>query len=185
MMIVLRRFTLIAIAIVLNACADIPVTTDYEPGWQPPEPAVYTWMAHKMNSSDPIADNDLVLARVHRSVDEQLSMKGFTLTDNEAKANMLLTYHIGAEEKLDINTFHSHYGYYPCWGCWGPGFDSDVWVTQYTQGRLIIDLIDAKTKQLVWRGVATRRVPNFDTPQQRDQYIRDTVAAIFKKFPPH
>ncbi len=181
----LRYFAFVAVAIVLNACAGIPVSTDYDPNWQFPQTPAYAWLPHPMNKMDPMVDNDLVAARVHRAVDEQLAAQGLSVAASEAAANVLVTYHIGEEEKLDINTFHSHYGYYPCWGCWGPGFDSDIWVSQYTQGKLIIDLIDAKTKQLVWRGIASRRVPSFDTPQERDEYIRETVAAIFKKFPPH
>ncbi len=181
----LRYFALVTFAVVLNACAGIPVSTDYDPNWQQPATPAYAWMPHPMNKVDPMIDNDLVAARVHRAVDEQLAAKGFSVANNDADVNLLVTYHIGEEDKLDINTFHSSFGYYPCWHCWGPGFDSDIWVNQYTQGKLIIDLIDAKTKQLVWRGIASRRVPTFDSPQQRDQYIRESVAAIFKKFPPN
>ncbi len=179
----LRSFLIVCVALVLNACAGIPVSTDYDPNWQLPASPAYAWMPHPMNKVDPMVDNDLVAARVYRAVDEQLAARGFSVASSEKDVNLLVTYHIGEEEKLDVNTFHSHYGYYPCWRCWGPGFDSEVWVSQYTQGKLVIDMVDAKTKQLVWRGIASRRVPSFDSPQQRDQFIRDSVAAIFKKFP--
>ena len=181
----LRSLALVTFAVVLNACAGIPVSTDYDPNWQMPPAPVYAWMPHPLNKADPMVDNDLVEARVRRAVDAQLEAKGMRMAKTEAAANLLVAYHIGEEEKLDINTFHSHFGYYPCWHCWGPGYDSDLWVSQYTQGKLIVDLIDAKSKKLVWRGIAARRVPDFDTPQQRDQYVRETVAAIFKKFPPN
>ena len=180
----LRYLAILTVTVVLNACAAIPVSTDYEPGWQLPSPAAYAWIKRPAHRVDPMVDNDLVAARIQRAVDEQLEGKGLNRAKSEAEANLLVTYHIGEEEKLDINSFHSNYGYYPCWHCWGPGFDNDIWVTQYTQGKLVIDLIDAKTKQLVWRGVASRRVPSFDSPQERDKYVRETVAAIFKKFPP-
>lgn len=179
----LRSFLVVCAALVLNACAGIPVSTDYDPNWQLPASPAYAWMPHPMHAVDPMVDNDLVAARIYRAVDEQLAARGFNVAKSENDVNLLVTYHIGEEEKLDVNTFHSHYGYYPCWHCWGPGFDSDVWVSQYTQGKLIIDMVDAKTKQLVWRGIASRRVPSFDSPQERDQFVRDSVAAIFKKFP--
>lgn len=180
-----RFLAVVCAAIVLNACAGIPVSTDYDPNWQLPASSTYAWLPHPLNKVDPMVDNDLVAARVHRAVDEQLEAKGLSAARSENDANLLVTYHIGEEEKLDINSFHSSFGYYPCWRCWGPGFDNDIWVSQYTQGKLIIDLVDAKTKQLVWRGIASRRVPNLDSPQERDQYIRETAAAIFKKFPPN
>lgn len=179
----LRKCALLMAIIVLNACAGIPVSTDYDPAWQMPADSGYAWIKRPSLHADPMIDNDLVAGRVHRAVDDQLAGKGLHAVDSEAQAALLVTYHIGEEEKLDISSFHSNFGYYPCWRCYGPGFDSDIWVNQYTEGKLIIDLIDAKTKQLVWRGSAARRVPNFKTPAERDAYIRETVAAIFKKFP--
>jgi hypothetical protein len=181
----LRYAVLLMAAVVLNACGAIPVSTDYDPAWQMPADASYAWIKRPSAHADPMIDNDLVAGRVRRAVDDQLEGKGVRPVASEAEASLLITYHIGEEEKLDISTFHSNFGYYPCWGCYGPGFDSEVWVNQYTQGKLVIDMIDAKTKQLVWRGIASRRVPNFKTPAERDVYIRETVAAIFQKFPPN
>ncbi|MDB6061210.1 MAG: hypothetical protein JWM78_1313 [Verrucomicrobiaceae bacterium] len=184
MNIMLRLCGVLLTTAVLNACGAIPVSTDFDPEWHQPASATFAWLPKPAHSVDPMVDNDLVAARIHRAVDEQLEAKGFTATASEAQASVLVTYHIGEEEKLDINTFHSNFGYYPCWHCWGPGFDNDVWVSQYTQGKLVIDVVDAQTKKLVWRGVASRRVPDFKSPQERDTYMRETVAAIFKKFTP-
>lgn len=181
---VLRLCGVLLATLVLNACGAIPVSTDSNPEWTMPAQPAYVWMKRPAHNVDPMVDNDLVEARVKRAVDEQLAAKGFSLAVSEAAANVLVTYHIGEEEKLDINTFHSNFGYYPCWHCWGPGFNNDIWVSQYTQGKLVIDIVDAQTRKLVWRGVAERRVPSFDSPQERDAYMRETVAAIFKKFSP-
>jgi hypothetical protein len=184
-----RVLALLVTTLVLNACGGIPVSTDYDPGWRLPEPATFAWMSqpHRQPVADPLVDNDLVAGRIRRAVNEQLEARGLREAASEQQADVLATYHVGQEERLDITSFRSSYGYYPCWNCfgYGPGFDSDIWVTQYTQGKLIIDLVDAKTKKLVWRGMATRRLPSFRTPAERDAYIRETVTAIFKDFPPH
>jgi len=182
----LRLCALLATTVVLNACGGIPVSTDYDPSWHLPQPATFAWMEPpKRQLSDPLVDNDLIARRVHRAVGEQLESRGVREATPEQQPDLLATYHIGEEEKLDVTSFRSNFGYYPCWHCFGPGFDSDIWVTQYTEGKLVIDLVDAKTKQLVWRGSAARRLPNFRTPEQRDAYIRETVTAIFKGFPPN
>ena len=179
---VLRLCGVLLAASLLSACGAIPVSTDFDPAWQIPPAPVYAWMKRPLLKLDPLVDNDLMEARIQRAVDEQLAAKGFSMAAAAAQANVLVTYHVGEEDKLDVSGFHASYGYYPCWRCGGPGFDSDLWVSQYTQGKLVIDLVDAQTKKLVWRGEALRRVPDFKTPQQRDTYVRETVAAIFKKF---
>lgn len=181
-----RLLALLVTTVVLNACSGVPVSTDYDPDWHLSLPASFAWMPRPhRQTADPLVDNDLVANRVHRAVSEQLEAKGLNEAASQQQADLLVTYHIGEEERLDINSFRSNYGYYPCWHCFGyPGFDSDIWVTQYTEGKLVIDLVDAKSKQLVWRGVAKRRLPSFNTPAERDAYIRETVTAIFKNFPP-
>ncbi len=180
----LRLAGLAAFAALLSACTGFPVSTDYDSDWHFKNPSTFAWLqAPQKATSDPLIDNDLVARRVHRAVSEQLEAKGVHEATT-APPDLLVTYHVGEEDKLDISSFRTNFGYYPCWHCFGGGFDSDVWATQYTQGKLVVDLIDAGTKQLVWRGVAERRLPVFNSPADRDSYIRETVAAIFKRFPP-
>ncbi len=104
----LRLCGVVLATVVLNACGAIPVSTDFDPEWHMPATPVYAWMARPHGKLDPMVDNDLVETRIHRAVDEQLAAKGLIQGASEAQANVLVTYHIGEEEKLDINTFHSN-----------------------------------------------------------------------------
>lgn len=173
----------------LSGCSGIPVNTDFDPDYQLSPTAVYSWMEIPTHAArDPLVDNDLIERRVHRAADQQLAANGLRLATAGQQADVLVTYHLGQQEKVDISStdsFYGYYGYYPCWRCWGPRpYDRDVWVNYYTQDTLLIDIVDAKTKKLVWRGVAQRRLPSFTTPVERDTYVRETVAAIFQYFPP-
>lgn len=197
---VMRLALTLMAAVALAACNTIPVATDYDPGWTLPSGASFAWIERKGGEGrDPFVDSDLVQTRVERAVDEQLRAQGLQRVDSAGEAQLLVAYHIGEEERIDIDTFHSWYGYYPCWGCYGAGywprhgyghgygydpFGPDIWVREYTQGKLMVDLVDAQSRKLVWRGVAERRMPTLRTPAERDAYIRETVAAIFQKFPP-
>lgn len=174
----------------LSGCGGIPVSTDYDPEYQLQPTASYAWMeAPKQAMKDPLIDNDLLERRVRRAVDEQLAANGLRLVADGQHPDVLVTYHVGQKEKVDIDTadhFYGYYGYYPCWHCWGPPpfGGRDVWVTYYTQDTLLVDMVDAKTKKLIWRGVANRRMPNFKSPAERDTYVRESVNAIFQHFPP-
>jgi hypothetical protein len=177
-------------ALWLSGCVGIPVSTDYDPDYQLQPTASYAWMdVSKQAVKDPLVDNDLLERRVHRAVDEQLAANGLRLSADGQQPDLLVTYHVGQQEKVDIDTvdhFYGYYGYYPCWRCRGPApfGGSDVWVTYYTQDTLLIDIVDAKSKKLIWRGVANRRMPSFKSPTERDTYIRESVNAIFQHFPP-
>jgi hypothetical protein len=54
-------------------------------------------------------------------------------------------------------------------------------VTQYTQGTVIVDVIDPKTKDLLWRGQGVAAVA--DNEAQYEQDLKKTVEAIVDKFP--
>jgi hypothetical protein len=180
---------LLAVLVWLAGCTGIPVETDYDPDYKLSLTSSYAWMeAPKSAVRDPIVDNDLLARRVQRAVDGELAAQGLKLVGADQNPELLVTYHAGATEKIDIDTtdsFYGYYGYYPCWHCWGPGlYGRDVWVRYYTEGTLVIDIVDAKTRKLVWRGTADRRIPKFKSPLERDVFMRDSVAAIFRHFPP-
>ena len=47
----------------------------------------------------------------------------------------------------------------------------------------MLDIIDPATSELIWRGVAGRRLST-GTPQERDAYVQEIVSAILAAFPP-
>jgi len=186
---IMRINSIILIAILaLAGCATNPVTTDYDPNFNFVGLKTYDWVDNSERAvKDPLVENDLMQARIERSVDQRLSSLGFSR--KEGSTDFLINYHVKAEDKLDIDTFHSYYGYYPCWDCFGPrrfggGYRDDIWVTQYKQGVFMLDVISPATEKLVWRGIVERRLVASSTPQQRDAYVDKVVEQILSAFPP-
>ena len=54
----------------------------------------------------------------------------------------------------------------------------------YLTGALIIDIIDAGSERLVWRGTAAGEVDPGLTSQQRDERTKAIVRNILSHFPP-
>lgn len=170
----------------LQGCVGIPVATDYAVGSDFSVIKTYAWLEPKQKIIlDPYVDNDLMNKRLHDSIDRVMKTKGYKLSAKE-QADVFISYHLSSYEKLKSTHYHSHFGYYPCYGCFSGavGFDTGSDITQYREGSFIIDLVDPKSRQLLWRGVAERRLPKSGTPEKRDEYVNDIVAAILAKFPP-
>jgi len=55
------------------------------------------------------------------------------------------------------------------------------WWRQYTQGTVIVDVFDPKTKDCLWRGQGVAAVS--DNQEQYVQELQTTVAAILAEFP--
>jgi hypothetical protein len=52
----------------------------------------------------------------------------------------------------------------------------------YEVGTLVLDMYDAQTKRLVWRGVATKTVSK--KPEKNEKALEKAVEKMFKNFPP-
>ena len=72
--------------------------------------------------------------------------------------------------------------YDPYWnGRWGRTYD-EVIVRNYTEGTLIVDLIDANKKQLAWRAYLVQTVDR--DPQKTATRAQANAAAAFAQYPP-
>ena len=173
------------LALSLVGCSGIPVSTDYDTSRQFPQLSTYAWMVPKQKLvEDPTVDNDLMNNRVMRAVDAELFSMGVEKATGDASADFLITYHVSAENRQSINSFHSSYGYYPCWqSCYRFGAHNDTYIRHYKQGTFMVDVIDPASNELIWRGIAGRRL-TAKTPLERDAYVNEIVSAILAEFPP-
>jgi hypothetical protein len=129
--------------------------------------------------------NQLVESRIEAAVISELTRKKglVQLTDNP---DLYVIYHIGAKDKVDIQSYGYGYGagagrYRGAYGGYGGGGISSY---NYTEGTLIIDMISAETKQLVWRGSATGVLEENPSPDKLTKNVNTAVAAILAQYPP-
>ena len=64
------------------------------------------------------------------------------------------------------------------WDGWGPQY-----VVETVRGTLIVDIEEAESGQLLWRGVGTRLVHEHTSAEGRAKHVSKEVDHIFKKFP--
>lgn len=136
-------------------------------------------------------DNPLVQERIKEAVTAQLEGRG--LRRVEEHPDVYVITHRTYETQKNYTVYNPYgwgWGYGPYgygWGSgigwgWGPGY-SDVQVRDIVIGTLTIDLEDAATGELVWRGVGEKRVHMHSSPEHRDKRVTKAVAKIFKNFP--
>ena len=130
---------------------------------------------------------ELIDARIADAIDAQLALKG--MVKNDQSPDAIVVYHVAFDKEKDISTFSSGYGggYGPYgWG-WGGGWGGGTTTTQVRNivvGTLVIDIADAKSNQLAWRGMGVKEVNTQAKPEKRDKSINEAVKKIFKNYPP-
>jgi hypothetical protein len=129
--------------------------------------------------------NVLIDKRIVGAIETQLAAKGFVR--NDASPDVFVVFHVAFDEQKDISSYSSGpmyggYGY-----GWGGGWGTtttDVRVREILVGTIAIDMIDAKKKQVVWRGLGTKEINTTAKPEKRDENISKAIEKIFKNYPP-
>ncbi len=112
---------------------------------------------------------------IRAAVDAELATKGLTKTDAEA-SDLLVGYELAINQEKQINT----------WGTagWRWGGTTSATTTTINIGTLVLDIYDPATKQLVWRGTATKTLDPKADPEKRQKNLQKAMTKLLKNYPP-
>ena len=125
--------------------------------------------------------SDMQVDRINQALTDELGRRGYQVVPDNAQADMLLTWHLITQERMDVRSYNTSIRY-NCWGCSG---GSNLRVTQHTQGTFIVDLIDPERLQSVWRSTFESRLRDQPDPARAEENRRAAAEAIFAQFPPN
>ena len=119
---------------------------------------------------DPMLLNSPVGQAIRADIVHSFKHRGYT---ESSAPDFLVAYYAGTGDVIQVKAYP--YGY--------SGFANGgkMTVTDYPAGTVIVDVIDAKTNQLVWRGQGVSRIPN--NPDRYSHQIAIAVSDIVAQFP--
>ena len=168
----------LAFIIFTISCSSVSVKYDYDPAIDFSKFKIFSWKEVEI-PNDALAKNPLLAKRVKESVIKELEAKGYTYSESE-DVDFAVVAHAGTKDRMQITDWGS-YGWYSPW--WGP-YGGRVDVSQYTEGTLVIDIVDMREKEMAWRGLATGTVDESSNPERSQVRINQTVSKILANFPP-
>ncbi|ARN74273.1 DUF4136 domain-containing protein [Oceanicoccus sagamiensis] len=174
-----RKIAVLFFACLLAACSSTPsVSVDYNPEYDFSDIKSYYQPPREEAGINTIDVGDLADQRFRRAAEAEMNLRGVELAPSR-QADIWITYHVVTQDKTRITSYDNHYGYARPYGYSG---GTSVDVRQYTEGTLIVDLVDPATKKTVWRGVVSAIVKD-RTTEEREALTRTYVAAIVNEIP--
>jgi hypothetical protein len=182
----MRRVALGMGLMLAAGCAGQQVTTDYSPATSFSQYKTFALVMPPDTGAQQLLDQ-----RVRNAVQAQLTTKGLTLADRES-ADLYVGYGMIDKTHTQVYTYNDGWGWGGGrwgWRYWRYGAAWPMTVQRrietYTDGTVVVNLVDAKTRQVVWQG----EVPDVvnlpvDNPVRATKEVDAAVTKLFTKYPP-
>ena len=191
---VLKRLLAAASIALLSACANTgKVFSDYDPDQQFTNYKKFSWLSDQPSSvSGTYPVSALSKSTMTGAIKAELVERGFVFTDNADEADFLVSFTLGARDKIatrrnieyrvDPHSWRWGRHYYPHY------FPEVVPITterdyQFTEGSIAIDIFDAKDQRPVWHSSASKRLNRKELAGSGNKQ-KQAVKALLDSFPP-
>ncbi len=162
----------------LAGCAGIVAGAHFQPETKFAEFRTFAWAPRdELPTGDPRLDNNPFFdAQVRSAVEAELGIRGMRPSPDQA--DLEVHYHASVERVLNVYTVDRVSGYD------SPGGVRDTALYAYDEGTLVVDLVDAHTNQVVWRGWARASLEGVidDTRRMRNR-VEESVQKMFERYP--
>ena len=188
-----KQFLIPALAVVfLTSCVSVRVVADYD---READFNQYKTFAFYKTGIDKAEISDLDKKRILKAIDAEMSTMGFQKSNSP---DLLVSIFTKEKERVDVfnQGFGPGWGWgWGAWGGWyGPGWWGPGWgwggywgpaVSTRTEGVLFIDLIDARSNELVWQGKGQGNLNTSGKIEKKEERIKEFVSEILAKYPPN
>lgn len=163
---------------ILAGCATAPTVTSH------PDSSVNysnykTFAMMNTSSLSSAINNPNVSPALIRQVREETAAafvaKGLTKAPTNS-ADLLVLVHGGLQEKIDITDWGLSYGRF---GRGYAGLGGQYGIDQYQEGKIMIEVFDAKTREFIWRGSVVGEVSDSPKPEQ----VKTAISAVVARYP--
>tara|TARA_B100000470_G_scaffold220772_1_gene209773 strand:- start:1444 stop:1992 length:549 start_codon:yes stop_codon:yes gene_type:complete len=158
----------------LVSCNSIRVYSDFD---SEIDFSSYQSFAFYKTGVDKVEISDIDKKRILKSIEENLTQKGMSISETP---DLLINISTKSSENIYIdNSYYSPYysGWYPYYG---RNYRRVAHTT--SEGVLYIDIIDTKSKQLVWQGKGIGFLSS--NRMNRDELVEGYVNKILSVYPP-
>jgi hypothetical protein len=128
----------------------------------------YAWGSNNANQ----VQNSILAQVAQQDIDAALQGKGWTKVQEGQNPDVIVTANGGLKQQTS----------YSAWGMRGIGGGmGGITPEQNVIGTLIVDIYDAKTQSLIWRGIGQNSLNNNGNKNQ--QIVQKAIAKMFKQWP--
>lgn len=163
----------------LASCApSVNVRYDYDPKVNVRQFSTYRIEADRQRNADPIVGSNLNQRRIGDALDQSLQARGYKPAP-DGNADLVVRFFTDSKDRQQVQS-NNMMGPYSWW--YGGGMNN-VYSRQYEENRVVVNILDARTNDIIWQGWATGQLNTRKKERDRDAAFRETVVSIMKNLP--
>jgi uncharacterized protein DUF4136 len=167
-------------ALILAGCATRTVSSHIGLNADFAKYRTYDWgPADALPTGDARLDNNEFLRDyIQGAIERELASRRLRLVSNDP--DLLIHWHTTVARELDVEAHRREYHGNPNW----QGSSHDPEIVEYETGTLLVDVVDARSNRLLWRGWARENYSGVIDNQERLRLtVVGAIADVMKRFP--
>ena len=158
----------VAICLISTIAAAQQVSVNYNHNQSFAQYHTYAWGSNNANQ----VQNSILAQVAQQDINSALQGKGLRMVQENQNPDLIVTGNGGMKQQTS----------YSAWGMRGIGGGmGGITPEQSVEGTLIVDLYEAKTQSLVWRGIAQNTLNQNGNKNQ--QMVEKAIQKMFKQWP--
>lgn len=158
----------VAICLISSIAAAQQVSVNYNHNQSFAQCHTYAWGSNNANQ----VQNSILAQVAQQDINSALQGKGLRMVQESQNPDLIVTGNGGMKQQTS----------YSAWGMRGIGGGmGGITPEQSVEGTLIVDLYEAKTQSLVWRGIAQNTLNQNGNKNQ--QMVERAIQKMFKQWP--
>jgi Domain of unknown function (DUF4136) len=167
-----KSLALFLSAALVGCASSVTTSVDYDRSIDFSRYRTYGWLERGR------IGNDILEKRLTTAIDRALTARGLVRSD---APDLYVAMHGRLTKEVQYTAYDTGWGYgFRRWGA-GP---TRVHREEVPIGTLFVDLVDAKDKELVWRGTATTPIDKTASAEKREARVGEAVEKMFAGYPP-
>jgi hypothetical protein len=167
-------------------CSSVKVSQDFDPSKNIANLKTFAWKTETQPPTGDIrVDNPLLDARIRDAVARNLTTRGYQ-QQTETTPDFYIVYKYVIQRKIDSDGPQTGIGFgFGSFGSRGGiGISTGTSVSEYDEGFLVIDFLDARDNGLLWRGNGSRRINQHADPARTTEQVNEMVDKIMAQISP-
>ena len=175
----MSRLLLLGLVLLLGACAQSPVSIDYDPSAYLRGLKTYAITPPGQGGAQNIQSLDN--SRIEAALRGVLNSRSYKEVAAD-KADFWVNFRVQPQHRIQESGVSYGFGFGT--GNVGVGVSTGPKAKEIVEGQLVVELVDPAKKQVIWSAKANRLLKDSMSPMERDNLINSLVAAMFERFPP-